>query len=634
MSLFIGVLISLCFLQVAVALPHANLPYENVEVRAGSKLVIPCDLTTDGVTGNEKIDFEWGFTPDGSDRYRTIMRRSDVKLHPEVPPELGVHLYPTHPIQEDCSLVINPILMEDSGTYEIKVIVNSAQRGPIRKTKVHVTDSPLMTAGKKFSARRTAMVQFLEPITTAEEEQTAGMEEGQARPVVEGQTTGKKLNAKRKPMVHGPVTATIQTAIAAEEQTAKVDKEPKNHGQNTGKKLDARRKPVADRPMTTTIQKTPVAKEQTATVDKEPRNHGQTTGKKLDARRNPVADRPMTTTIHKTPVAKEQTAKVDKEPKNHGQTTGKKLDAKRKPVADRPMTTTIQKTPVAKEQTATVDKEPKNHGQTTGKKLDARRKPVADRPMTTTIQKTPVAKEQTATVDKEPKNHGQTTGKKLDARRKPVADRPMTTTIQKTPVAEEQTAKVDKEPKNHGQTTGKKLDARRKPVADRPMTTTIQKTPVAKEQTAKVDKEPKNHGQTTGKKLDARRMPVAHHPMTTTIQKTPVAKEQTATVDKEPIRSRENNILQYVILWWYIVQFPRKYVTNVAIVISAVLFLIIGIYCLGRAVHIYRKNKFETRMGSKIKEERLVQDEPRQDGETGPLEYRGTVYEFKVVVVE
>lgn len=88
-----------------------------------------------------------------------------------------------------------------------------------------------MTAGKKFSARRTAMVQFLEPITTADEEQTAGMEEGQARPVVEGQTTGKKLNTRR--MVHHPVTTTIQTVTVAEEQTATVDKEPIRSGENT-----------------------------------------------------------------------------------------------------------------------------------------------------------------------------------------------------------------------------------------------------------------------------------------------------------------------------------------------------------------------------------------------------------------
>lgn len=102
-------------------------------------MVIPCDLTTNRETGHGKIDYEWGFTPDGSNNYRTIFRRNDVKLHPGMLHDLRMHLHPTHTTQEDCSLVISPLLMEDSGTYEIHVIVNGARSGPIQKTNVHVT---------------------------------------------------------------------------------------------------------------------------------------------------------------------------------------------------------------------------------------------------------------------------------------------------------------------------------------------------------------------------------------------------------------------------------------------------------------------------------------------------------------
>ncbi|XP_073449701.1 uncharacterized protein [Aquarana catesbeiana] len=106
-----------------------------------------------------------------------------------------MHLRLTHTTREDCSLVISPLLMEDSGTYEINVAVNGLQSGPIRKFNVHVIDSPLMTAGKNFNAKRMAMVHH--PVTTSvdeeqmaflDKEQTAFVDEEQAASADKEQT--------------------------------------------------------------------------------------------------------------------------------------------------------------------------------------------------------------------------------------------------------------------------------------------------------------------------------------------------------------------------------------------------------------------------------------------------------------
>ncbi|XP_077306435.1 cytochrome P450 4A4-like [Lithobates pipiens] len=172
------------------SLPQAEIPYDFVEARVGSKLVIPCALTTDGLSGQEQIDFEWGLTPDATNRYRTLIRRNGIKLQPGFHHDLRIHLGLTRTAREDCSLFISPLLMEDSGTYEISVAVNGLQNGPIRKFNVHVIDSPLMTAGKNFNSKRMAMVYH--PVSTSvDEEQTAFGEEQAA--FVDKEQTGTVL---------------------------------------------------------------------------------------------------------------------------------------------------------------------------------------------------------------------------------------------------------------------------------------------------------------------------------------------------------------------------------------------------------------------------------------------------------
>ncbi|XP_077306601.1 uncharacterized protein LOC143926591 [Lithobates pipiens] len=245
-------------------------------------MVIPCDLTTDGVTGYEKIDYEWGFKPDGSDGYRTLLRQNDIKLHPEMPHDQRVHLHPTHTSQEDCSLVISPLLMEDSGTYEIHVIVDGARSGPSKKINVHVTDSPLMTAGSKFSRRRQAMVQLSQPMAVAVEEETAPVEEGQVRPVEEELTNGKNRKV-RHPV--NKVHAWCKDMLRLIKE-APIEKKQRRTGKghNYGKKNKTRRKawhrPRAHRPVSTTIQMT-TAPEETGTVGKKTTASAETQVKEL-----------------------------------------------------------------------------------------------------------------------------------------------------------------------------------------------------------------------------------------------------------------------------------------------------------------------------------------------------------------
>ncbi|XP_077306521.1 uncharacterized protein LOC143926556 [Lithobates pipiens] len=567
-------------------MPIANVPYQIVEAKAGSKMVIPCDLTTEGVTGDEMVDFKWGFTPDGTDSYRTIVQRNDIKLHPGMPHDLRVHLHPTHTTQEDCSLVISPLLVEDSGIYEIQVTVNGAQRGPIQKTKVLVTESPLMSSGKKFSARREAMFKLPESLLNA-------------RSVDEGQTTGEEYNSMHIATDHRPVNKInswhvpmayrpVQTPTVDEEQTVVVEEgqaRPGKEGQvRPGNEGQAR-----------------PGNEGQARPGKEgqarPGNEGQARpGKEGQARHGKEGQaRP----------GKEGQARPGKErqasarPVDEGQTTGEEYNSMHIATDHRPVNKInswhvpmayhpVQTPTVDEEQTVVVEEgqaRPEKEGQVRpGNEGQAR-----------------PGNEGQARPGKEgqarPGNEGQARpGKEGQAR--PGNER------QARPGNERQ---ARARPVDEGQTSGKKLKAKRKPAVHHPVTATIQTVTADEEQTTTVHKKTKNQGKTTDKKLRAKHKPMVNRPVTTTADK------QTATVNKEPIVSGGDFLKKFLIIWNKFSPFLLKYAGIPSFIITAIIFVFIFIFCVGTAVGKYRKRKLRKQEESRMEEGRLEQDDDSED---------------------
>ncbi|KAM5140384.1 uncharacterized protein ACMZJ9_014212 [Mantella aurantiaca] len=203
------------FAKTDVGSAHASLWGNTVRIKAGAELVLPCKLPIDELVGGEQISFEWfewKISQEGSDVYRTILQFNDEIPLQEEPTDQRFHL--RRATENDCSLVISPVLLEDSGMiFEVNVLVDGVQYGLAKKFIVHVKDSLLMAAEKKFHFSRKPIIHRIHPqVTTIIQTVTVDEESlGSSQPTTENQA----------PVVSSEPTMKNQDLVVSSEPTMK-----------------------------------------------------------------------------------------------------------------------------------------------------------------------------------------------------------------------------------------------------------------------------------------------------------------------------------------------------------------------------------------------------------------------------
>lgn len=90
----------------------------------------------DHLSGANSVRIEWGMTPEEGGPYTPILYK-EVNLQKHHSKRFNLRL--THADEVNCSLVISPVLQTNSGTYEVRLTVDSVQRQPFMKVIIHVT---------------------------------------------------------------------------------------------------------------------------------------------------------------------------------------------------------------------------------------------------------------------------------------------------------------------------------------------------------------------------------------------------------------------------------------------------------------------------------------------------------------
>eukprot|EP00079_Xenopus_tropicalis_P036509 XP_017950280.1 PREDICTED: uncharacterized protein LOC108647850 [Xenopus tropicalis] len=103
--------------------------------------IIPCAFQTRHHLKASKVQLEWGVIPKGKQDYRPLMHLYGDHIRwasPDI--ENKYQVFKPLVAKGNCSLVINPTDMEDSGTYQVKLIITGKEFKPPSSIKIKVVN--------------------------------------------------------------------------------------------------------------------------------------------------------------------------------------------------------------------------------------------------------------------------------------------------------------------------------------------------------------------------------------------------------------------------------------------------------------------------------------------------------------
>lgn len=107
----------------------------------GHPLLIPCVFNKDEpLNGHNLLELEWGMTPENGGEYRPLIRVSDTMAMPVPHPNRRARLNPKRVPSGQCALLIDPVKLEDSGTYKIRLTIDGGEYKEGHEVKVHVRE--------------------------------------------------------------------------------------------------------------------------------------------------------------------------------------------------------------------------------------------------------------------------------------------------------------------------------------------------------------------------------------------------------------------------------------------------------------------------------------------------------------
>ncbi|KAE8604377.1 hypothetical protein XENTR_v10014691 [Xenopus tropicalis] len=127
----------------AVNVENFSLFKPKLILKAHTTNIIPCAFHTRRPLNPLKVQLEWGVIPTGERDYKPLVHLFGDHVN-TASPELNEKYKLFIPLvaKGNCSLVINPTNIEDSGTYQVKLIIKEKVYEPLSSIKIKVVDHP------------------------------------------------------------------------------------------------------------------------------------------------------------------------------------------------------------------------------------------------------------------------------------------------------------------------------------------------------------------------------------------------------------------------------------------------------------------------------------------------------------
>ncbi|XP_077341296.1 uncharacterized protein LOC143986766 [Lithobates pipiens] len=107
----------------------------------GQQLIIPCHFNLDKPLSNNLVLLKWSMRPIGEDTFHPIIKVYDTKLLPVEHPTRNVWVDVAQVRQGICSLWLNPVHLNDSGTYEVRFAINGDEFPGHTRVNIFVKES-------------------------------------------------------------------------------------------------------------------------------------------------------------------------------------------------------------------------------------------------------------------------------------------------------------------------------------------------------------------------------------------------------------------------------------------------------------------------------------------------------------
>lgn len=110
---------------------------KEIQIAAGERLLVPCSYNMNKHFQADKLDLEWTMIPESGGDSKLVYMVYDNNKEPVQQPNERAHGFLARH-DGNCSLVINPTHFEDSGTYQVHLLIKGVRFSSMTDVKVHV----------------------------------------------------------------------------------------------------------------------------------------------------------------------------------------------------------------------------------------------------------------------------------------------------------------------------------------------------------------------------------------------------------------------------------------------------------------------------------------------------------------
>ncbi|XP_030075560.1 uncharacterized protein LOC115480794 [Microcaecilia unicolor] len=156
MIILLGVFLHSCLIA-ALEIKNLTILEERMTVYNGTRLLIPCYFETNKPFMPRELHVEWRVSK-LNHSYLTILRAIDTLVEPLPQPndyDNRAQMYLSRIPKGNCSLIINPILRNDTGRYEVRLSTISEEEEHVQQVDVFISeDKDTLTVSEHLPDRK------------------------------------------------------------------------------------------------------------------------------------------------------------------------------------------------------------------------------------------------------------------------------------------------------------------------------------------------------------------------------------------------------------------------------------------------------------------------------------------------
>ncbi|XP_077346461.1 uncharacterized protein LOC143990273 [Lithobates pipiens] len=115
--------------------------HQELNVKPGHRLLIPCYFQLDEPLADNYIKLQWSVKPPDQDEFHLIYQIEDTAPLTVKDNNRRARMHLSDVRQGDCSLVIDPVHRNDSGMYDLRIAINGHEFPGDTRVDVHIRES-------------------------------------------------------------------------------------------------------------------------------------------------------------------------------------------------------------------------------------------------------------------------------------------------------------------------------------------------------------------------------------------------------------------------------------------------------------------------------------------------------------